>query len=543
LHSFRRLVVYMFLCSALLSVAQLQAASHPESSYDVVVYGATASGAMAAISAAREGMHVVLLEPGTHVGGMLTGGLSATDVGNPNVIGGDALEFFERIGRYYDMQQYDQKVSWRFEPHVGEEILRTMLTDAKVDVRFHERMREKGGVQKPEGRIISLTTEDGNIWQGKVFIDATYEGDLMAAAGVSFAWGRESIAHYGESLAGVRAETPGHQFKFKLSAYGADGKLLPEISPGPLGPPGSGDHEVQAYNFRLILTQDPANQVPFPKPENYDPHKYQLLANYIRGFQQQYGRPPRLKELTNPVGIPNHKADFNNNGPFSTDYIGRDWTFPNASYAQRKAIRQDHIDYTQGFFYFLAHDPQVPQQLRNEVNTWGLAKDEFTDTDHWPFQLYIRESRRMIGEYVMTQKDVQTERTKPDAIGMGSYNIDSHNFERVVTPDGSVQNEGNTEIPVQPYQIPYDILVPKPQQASNLLVPVCVSASHVAYSSLRLEPQYMIMGQAAGVAASMAARTDTPVQDVDMKTLQEKLLRQGAILELPAPALQNATLP
>ncbi|MHB1673604.1 MAG: FAD-dependent oxidoreductase [Acidobacteriaceae bacterium] len=539
----RRAIVCVFVFSTLISARQLQAAAHPESSYDVVVYGATASGAMAAIAAAREGMHVVLLEPGNHVGGMLTGGLSATDVGNRNVIGGDALEFFERVGQYYDMKQYDQTVSWRFEPHVGEGILRSMLQDAKVDVRFHERMREQDGERKSEARIISLTTEDGAVWKGKVFVDATYEGDLMAAAGVSFAWGREGIAQYGESLAGVRAETPGHQFKFKLSAYGTDGKLLPEISPVPMAPPGSGDHEVQAYNFRLILTQDPANLVPFPKPGNYDPHEYQLLANYIRGFQQQYGRAPRLNELTNPVGIPNYKADFNNNGPFSTDYIGRDWTFPNASYAQRQAIWQDHIDYTKGFFYFLAHDPQVPQQLRNEVNTWGLAKDEFTDTDNWPFQLYIRESRRMIGEYVMTQKDVQTERSKVDAIGMGSYNIDSHNFERVAMPDGGVQNEGNTEIHVQPYQIPYRILVPQAKQVSNLLVPVCVSSSHVAYSSLRLEPQYMIMGQAAGIAASLAERTDTPVQAIDIKTLQEKLLRQGATLELASPALRTTTAP
>ncbi len=505
----------------------------------MVVYGATASGAMAAMAAAREGMRVVLLEPGNHLGGMLTGGLSATDVGNTAVIGGDALEFFERVGHYYDMQQYDQKVSWRFEPHVGEATLRSMLQDANVDIRFHERMREKDGVQKSDGRILTLTTEDGDIWKGKVFIDATYEGDLMAAAGVSFAWGREGVAQYGESLAGVRAETPSHQFKFKLSAYGTDGKLLPEISPVPMAPPGSGDHEVQAYNFRLILTQDSANLIPFPQPENYDPHEYQLLENYIRGFQQQYGRPPRLNELTNPVGIPNHKADFNNNGPFSTDYIGKDWTFPNASYAQRQAIWQDHTDYTKGFFYFLAHDPQVPQQLRNEVNTWGLAKDEFIDTDHWPFQLYIRESRRMVGEYVMTQKDVQTERRKVDTIGMGSYNIDSHNFQRVAMPDRSVQNEGDTEIHVQPYQIPYGILVPKMRQVSNLLVPVCVSASHVAYSSLRLEPQYMIMGQAAGVAASVAARTDTPVQSVDIKMIQQKLLRQGAILDLAQPEATN----
>lgn len=487
---------------------------------------------MTALAAAREGLHVVLLEPGNHVGGMLTGGLSATDVGNRNVIGGYALEFFQRAGTYYDMQQFNQNVAWRFEPHVGEEILRTMLQEAGVDVRFHERLREKDGVAKAGNRLLSITMQDGTEWKGKIFADATYEGDLMAAAGVSFAWGRESIAQYGESLAGVRAETPGHQFHFKLSAYGPDGKLLPEINAGPLAPAGNADHEVQSYNFRLILTQDPHNQIPFPKPPGYDPHRYQLLANYIHGFQLQYGRVPRFKDLANPVEIPNHKVDCNNNGPFSTDYIGKDWTFPNASYAERKIIWQDHANYTKGFFYFLTHDPQVPAQLRKEMNTWGLAKDEFTDTDHWPSQLYIRESRRMIGEYVLTQKDVQTDRIKADAIGMGSYNIDSHNFERVALPDRNVQNEGDTEIHVQPYQIPYRILVPKREQAVNLLVPVCASASHVGYSSLRMEPQYMILGQAAGVAASLAVRENAAVQDVDIKALQTSLVRGGAILQL-----------
>ncbi len=488
---------------------------------------------MTALAAAREGLHVVLLEPGNHIGGMLTGGLSATDVGNRNVIGGYPLEFFERVGQYYDVKQFDQTVSWRFEPHVGEEILRSMLKQSGVDIRFHERLREKDGVIKTGKRVVSITTEDGTKWNGKVFADASYEGDLMAAAGVSSTWGRESIAQYGESLAGVRGETPGHQFKFKLSAYDAEGKILPEISAGPLAPAGSADRQVQSYNFRLILTKDLHNQVPYPKPPDYDPHRYQLLVNYIVGFQKQYGRIPRFNELTIQVGIPNHKADFNNNGPFSTDYIGKDWAFPTGTYAERRTIWQDHINYTKGLFYFLAHDPQVPMQLRKEVNEWGLAKDEFTDTDHWPPQLYIRESRRMVGEYIMTQKDLQAERTKSDSIGMGSYTIDSHNFERVAMPDGTVQNEGNTEVPIQPYQIPYRILLPKREQASNLLVPVCVSASHVGYSSLRMEPQYMILGQAAGVAASLAVKNNIAVQDIDIKALQGRLIRGGAILSFP----------
>ena len=530
----RRSCLALLLCAPFMFAPQLSSAVVPaSSSTDVVVYGATAAGAVTALSAAREGMHVVLLEPGSHVGGMLTGGLSATDLGNRNVIGGYALEFFQRAGKYYDLGQYDQIVAWKFEPHVGEKILRTMLQEAGVDVRFHERLREKNGVAKAGNRIVSITTEDGKEWKAKVFADATYEGDLMAAAGVSFAWGRESTAQYGESLAGVRAETPNHQFKFKLSAYGPDGKLLPEIDPGPLAPAGSGDREVQSYNFRLILTQDPHNQVLFPKPLGYNPHRYQLLANYIHGFQVQYGRVPRFKDLARLVPIPNHKVDCNNNGPFSTDYIGKDWKYPNASYAERKAIWQDHVNYTQGFFYFLVHDPQVPAQLRKEVGSWGLARDEFTYTNHWPSQLYVREARRMLGAHVMTQKDVQTDRSKPDVIGMGSYNIDSHNFQRVAMPDGSVKNEGDTEIHVQPYQIPYRILVPKKQQAVNLLVPVCVSASHIGYASLRLEPQYMIMGQATGVAASLAVRENVAVQDVDIKELQNRLVRGGAILHLP----------
>lgn len=529
----RTLAIFLCLISFSGSSFSLTSVHASAPAYDLVVYGATASGAMTAVAAAREGLRVVLLEPGSHVGGMLTGGLSATDVGNRNVIGGYALEFFQRTGKYYDVQQFDQTTAWRFEPHVGEQILRTMLQDAGVDLRVHERLKQHGGVAKFGNRIVSITTEDGTIWRAKVFADASYEGDLMAAAGVSYTWGREGTAQYGESLAGVRAASPGHQFKFKLSAFGADGKLLPEINAGPPASAGSGDRMIQAYNFRLILTQNPRNRVPFPQPANYDPHNYQLLANYIHGFMQAYGRVPRFNELTIQIGIPGRKADFNNNGPFSTDYIGKSWNYPNASYAERDAIWQDHANYTKGFFYFLAHDPQVPAQLRNQVNTWGLAKDEFTDTHNWPSQLYVRESRRMIGGFVMTQKDVQTDRTKPDAIGMGSYNIDSHHVERVAMPDGKVQNEGDTEVPVQPYQIPYRVLLPKREQANNLLVPVCVSASHVAYSSLRMEPQYMILGQAAGVAASLAVREDVAVQDISRDALRDRLLKGGARLSYP----------
>jgi hypothetical protein len=260
------------------------------------------------------------------------------------------------------------------------------------------------------------------------------------------------------------------------------------------------------------------NQVPYPKSKGYDPKRYALLARYIQAFSEAHGRPPRMGELMNPVRMPKGKTDTNNNGPFSTDYIGANWDYPEADYATRERIWQAHVDYIQGFLYFLANDPQVPAVLHDEINRWGLAKDEFTDNGNWPHQLYVREARRMIGEYVMTQKDIQEDLRKPDVIGMGSYNSDSHNVQRLATPDGAVENEGDMQVPVIPYQIPYRILLPKRAEATNLLVPVCLSATHVAYSTLRMEPQYMILGHAAGVPVRLAIRAGTAVHDVDVKT-------------------------
>jgi len=373
--------------------------------------------------------------------------------------------------------------------------------------------------------------ENGSSWKAKIFIDATYEGDLMAQAGVSYTLGREGISQYGESLAGVRAETPNHQFNVKISPYDSKGKLLPEIQAGPAGEPGAADKKEQAYNFRLCFSMDAANQTPFPKPHGYDPNRYALLARLLNARTEQEGRAPTLETVLLIGRLPNNKADMNNKGAFSTDYIGGSWKYPEASYAQRDKIWQEHYDYTAGFLYFLAHDAQVPKPLQNEMNQWGLAKDEFIDTANWPPQLYVREARRMIGEYVMTQKDVQTDVKKPDPIGMGSYGIDSHNIQRVVSKEGFVVNEGDTEVPSQPYQIPYRILVPKRQEVQNLLVPVCVSASHIAYGSLRMEPQYMIMGQAAGVAAKLAIANNQAVQEIDTAQLGRELKEEGVILE------------
>lgn len=540
----RLLSSLVFLSVAFLANSCALAAGHAPSANggqaDLIVYGGTASGVITAYSAAREGLRVILLEPGHHLGGMVTGGLSATDTGQFRVIGGYARDFYMQAAEHYGLRNLDQAANWRSEPRVGEEIFRKMLRDSGVEIRFGEKLKEHDGVLHSAQKIVSIRTMNGRQWRAKVYADCSYEGDLMAQAGVKYTYGRESAAEYGEDLAGVRAHTPAHQFKWPVSAYDSRHNLLPEIGPGPLAAPGSGDKLVQAYNFRLILTQDPANRLPFPKPARYDASRFALLQRYLSQFESHMGRAPRLTDLTNPVPIPNHKADFNNNGPVSTDYIGHSWNYPDASYAEKKAIWEDHLNYTQSFFYFLSTDPSVPSSLREETNAWGLPKDEFQDTGHWPNQLYIREARRMVGSYVMRQSDLQTARAKADSIGMGSYNSDSHNIQRVAQADGTVTNEGDVQVPVEPYEIPFRTILPARSQALNLLVPVCFSATHAAYSSLRMEPQYMIIGQAAGVAAALAIQQKTPVQDVSIGELQKKLHDHGAILHISEAALPGA---
>ena len=511
----------------LLFSASVAASQH----FDVVVYGGTAGGAIAAVSAARAGMKVALLEPGKHLGGMVSGGLSATDVGKKEVIGGYPLEFYLRAGRRYGMAQYGQQAAWMMEPHVAEEILRQMLREASVTVMMNHQLRQNHGVTKTGAMIRQITMESGASFSAGVFVDSSYEGDLMAQAGVSYTWGREAASQYGESLAGVRAKTEGHQFEVNVSPYDAQGSLLPEIDRGSRGEAGAADRKVQAYNYRLCFSDDPANQTPFARPESYNPARYELLARLLAARLQAEAAAPKVSTLLSIISVPNHKADVNNNGPFSTDYLGASWAYPNASYEMRDRIRQAHRDYTAGLLYFLANNAQVPAGTRKEMNRWGLCKDEFTDNGNWPFQLYVREARRMVGEFVMTQKDLQTEVRKPDAIGMGSYNSDSHNVVRIVDSNGFVRTEGNMEVPVKPYQIPYRIMLPKRGEAANLLVPVAFSASHVAYSSVRMEPQYMMLGQAAGDAAAMAVRGKRAVQEIDTGALRAALREQGAVME------------
>jgi hypothetical protein len=522
---------------ALALVGTVAAATHE---YDLVVYGATAAGMATAVSGARQGLRTVLLEPGRHVGGMATGGLSRTDTGTREVIGGLALEFYYRVGNEYEIRRFKNPVAWFYEPKVGERVMRAMLSEAGVTLLENHRLQQKNGVVRQGKRITEIVAENGSRFRGKVFADCSYEGDVMAQAGVSYTYGRESQQQHGEPLAGVREKTPYHQFLFDVPALDSNGKPLPEITTEKPGPPGAADKGIQAYNFRIIATNVAANRLPWPKPRDYDPARYELLARYLDAFVKVRGRSPVFHELTLIAPIPNGKADFNNSGPFSTDWIGKNYGYPEGSYAERARIWQGHIDYIQGFYYFLANDARVPKDLQKEVNEWGLPKDEYLDTDHWPNQLYVREARRMVGDFVVTQKDLQTELTKPDVIGMGSYNSDSHNIRRFVNDRGMAENEGDMQVAVKPYQIPFRVLLPKRAEIENFINPVTFSASHVAYSSLRMEPQYMILGHAAGVAAALAIRGSKPVQDVSVPELQRILKEEAAVFEYVRTPQQDA---
>jgi hypothetical protein len=512
----------------------LASPARAQQSFDLVVYGGTAAGVMTAVSGARQGLKTVLLEPHNHVGGMVSGGLSGTDVGRREVIGGLALEFYYLAGRHYGLDRHLQEIAWMPEPKVAEAIMRQMMREAGVTLLERSRLREKTGVRKEGARVVEITMESGARFQGQVFADTSYEGDLMAQAKVSYTVGREGVKQYGESLAGVRAVTPSHQFAVEIPARTPDGKLLPEVSAEPRGEPGAADRRVQAYNFRVIATNVAGNRVPWPKPDNYDPYRYELLAIYLNKMTPYLGRPLDINEVNLLRVIPNGKADWNNRGGFSTDYIGKNYDYPDGDYATRARIWKDHEDYQKGFYYFLANDPRVPKPLQDQMREWGLARDEFVDTGHWPHQLYVREARRMVGDFVATQKDLQTELAKPDHIGMGSYNSDSHNVQRFVNDKGFVENEGDVQVAVKPYQIPYRVLTPRRAEAANLLVPVCFSASHVAYSSMRMEPQYMILGHAAGIAAALAISGKVAVQDIDIGALQRRLKDEGAVFELGA---------
>lgn len=513
--------------------------------YDVVIYGGTSAGVIAAVNVTRMGKSVILIEPGRHLGGLTSGGLGQTDIGNKLAIGGTSREFYQRVYHYYAQdsawtnearQDYDpvndwndEESWWCFEPHVAEYIFQDLIADTRVPVIFGERLDLNKDVEKKDNRLTAITMESGRVFHGEMFIDATYEGDLMAKAGVSYTVGREANAIYGETLNGVQTQQAKyHQFYFDVDPYIIPGDtasgLLPGVHGDSPGLDGSGDHRVQAYNFRMCLTDVPENMRPYPKPSDYDTLRYELLLRYYAaGFDQI----PWL-----PAMLPNRKTDTNNSQGFSTDNIGMNYDYPEADYVSREEIVHEHLSYQQGLMWTLANHPRVPMEIRMEVSRWGLAKDEFVDNNNWPHQLYIREARRMIGSYVMTEKNCRGEEVAPESVGLGAYGIDSHNTQRYVDEKGYVRNEGDIEIHgFPPYPISYHSIVPKADECVNLLVPICVSASHIAYSSIRMEPVFMILGESAAVAACLALDDGVGVQQLEYARLQKQLLTNGQILE------------
>ncbi len=512
--------------SVLIGTACVSAAG-VDRSFDVVVYGGTSAGVVAALQASQMGRSVVLVEPGRYLGGLTTGGLGATDIGNKAAIGGIAREFYRRVGRHYGQEE-----AWKFEPHVAQKIVDEMARESSALI-----VRERGlaSVEKDGTRIVAITTTAGDRLTGRMFIDATYEGDLMARAGVSYHVGRESGATYGESLNGIRFGQKHHRFEVPVDPWRVEGDpasgLLPRISPEDPGREGDGDHRVQAYCFRMCLTKRPENRLPFPKPEGYDRDQYALLARYL----QKADAAGVSVHLMNHVMMPNDKTDTNNNGGFSTDNIGMNYAYPDGDPETRRRIIKEHEVYQKGFMYFLANDTSVPERVRKEVGEWGLCKDEFTDNGGWPHQLYIREARRMISECVMTQHHCQYEKTVEDAVGMAAYQMDSHNCQRFAR-DGQVLNEGDIQVAASaPYPIAYRSIVPRRTQCTNLVVPICLSASHIAYGSIRMEPVFMILGQSAATAACLAIDADQPLQELSYDVLRRRLLSDGQVLEWKGP--------
>lgn len=543
--------MYRFLALLVVCIS-FQPQSHAEThEADIIVYGGTSAGVTAAVQASRMGHEVILVAPEKHPGGLSSGGLGFTDVGSKHIIGGLAREFYHLVWQHYQDESnwkwqkkseygdrgqgsratdHEQRTMWIFEPHVAEETFESLIAEAKVPVHREKWLDREAGVEKDGTAIQSIKTLDGTKYTAKIFIDATYEGDLMAAAGVSYAVGRESNATYGEKYNGSQPDLRYHKhwFQENVDPYVIPGDpssgLLPRISEEKPLPPGEADHRIQAYCFRMCLTNVPENRVPFPKPEGYDANEYELLLRiFDTGWREVF-------EKFDP--IPNFKTDTNNHGPFSTDNIGMNYDYPEASYERRAEIIAEHETYQKGMMYFIANDPRVPKDVQQAMRTWGLAADEFTDNDNWPHQIYVREARRMVSDYVVTEHDCLGKRVSERPIGLGAYTMDSHNTLRWVTPEGFVQNEGDIGVGVRrPYGIDYGSITPKQDECTNLLVPVSLSSSHIAFGSIRMEPVFMILGQSSATAASLAIRDDCAVQEISYNALRERLRQDDQRLE------------
>lgn len=545
------LIALIFIASGP-SCSEKQKEESADYTADVIVYGGTSAAVTAAVQVIKSGKTVLVVSPDKHLGGLSSGGLGFTDTGNKSVIGGLAREFYHRLYQHYDKpeawkwqkkEEYGNKgqgtpamdgadrTMWIFEPHAAEQVFEDFVKENNIKIYRDEWLDRKGGVEKKDGKIVSIKTLSGKTFTGKMFIDATYEGDLMAAAGVKYHVGREANSVYNEKWNGVQAGVfqHGHYFKKNISPYKVEGDpksgLLPYISDEKIAENGSGDNKIQAYCFRMCLSANPDNRIPFEKPAGYDPAKYELLSRvYKAGWTETFDK-------YDP--IPNKKTDTNNHGPFSTDFIGQNYDYPDATYERRKEIIKEHELYQKGLMYFLTNDPSVPADVRKEMSQWGLPKDEFKDNGGWPHQIYVREARRMIGPTVMNENHTLGLTKVEQPIGMGSYALDAHNAQRYVKADGFVQNEGDIGVhPKTPYSISYASIVPKKEECQNLVVPVCLSSSHIAYGSIRMEPVFMILGQSAASAAVQAIDANIAVQDVDYAKLKEQLLKDKQKLEL-----------
>ena len=543
-----------------------------ESEYDMVVYGSSPAAISAAIQAKRMGRSVVIVSPESRIGGLTTGGLGQTDIGNKSAFGGIALEFYTAVAKYYaDPKRWTRQAPesyfpdgqcagskgresmWTFEPSAALKILEGWEKRDGLDIRRGEWLDRENGVVMENGKIVSIKTLSGNVYCGKVFVDATYEGDLMAAAGISYTVGREANSVYGETISGIqRALMRKHQLATGVDPYVKRGDpssgLLPGIERDCMEPDGCGDRRVQAYCFRMCLTDDPENRIPFKKPDGYRELDYELLFRNLEAgsLGPAHGGLPWINSP-----MPNRKTDTNNRTGFSTDFIGGNWNYPEASYAEREKIRAAHLKYQQGLMWTLANHPRVPEKIRNEVSKWGTCRDEFGDGlgDGWQSQLYVREARRMIGEYVMTEHECRGERVAPRSIALGAYGMDSHNCRRYVDANGFARNEGNIEDynanppnsgkPFRrfpPYPIDYGSIVPRRGECANLFVPVCLSASHMAFGSIRMEPVFFALGQAAATAGAIAVEKDLAVQDVPYAELSSRLRLDGQVLDPPSRA-------
>ncbi|MFN3165538.1 MAG: FAD-dependent oxidoreductase [Phycisphaeraceae bacterium] len=522
--SHRRLFVLLLLTAMVVTLAGCARPGRARHA-DVVVFGGTPGGIAAAVAAAREGKSVVLLEPTGHVGGMSTSGLNrdeAEHMARDQTFGGLADRFFavaaERSGSHPNRKA---KV---WQSRVAERVFLEMLEEAGVVVVYEQRL---GSVEKKDAHLTNLRTTAGRSYHAEVYIDASYEGDLLAAAGVSYATGREARNAYDESLAGVRyTDEP-----ISVSPLDADGGPLPGVMPGPPPEPGSASPHPTPYNIRLNLTTDPDNAVPIDKPERYDPKQYELLARCI-----QAGLFTSVGQIIGRYGMPGGKVEINNRqqAVVSISLPGEQTPWAEATYTQRDAIHRAYRDYTHGLLWLLKTDPRVPQAMRDDMSRYGFCRDEWVDNDHWPWQLYVREARRMRGAYLMTQHDVTTERTKPDAIHLGSHFIDSHHATRYAVDGRRFVNEGRLWQRGAVYQFPYRAITPRQNECDNLLVPVCVSATHVAFCSIRVEASWMMLGEAAGIAASLAVEHDQAVQAIDIPALQAQLRGYGIPVGLPS---------